>query len=391
MAKKKGKPAPLQTELFSPRSTYGVLPSQELRDSADKGAILLSEPLAEGQIQPSSIDLRLGDWAACVRGAFLPRKDEDIEKTIERQTLYRCDLAPHKTTLLTRHQTFVVPLLESTNLPEGFSGEINAKSSTGRSDTLTRVIASGVQRFDTITPGKRQLYMFITPQSWHVRVRKGTALGQLRLKYGDASYDEASLRLRDAQTPLLSNTAYERVPLTERIKRGRVSLNVDLDTNEIIAYKAKPSSQLEYDLSSGKGRHAGQWQKYFEAIERGEKEVTLENNEFYLLSTLESFHFPADLCGVLDAYDETVAEGRSHYAGFADPGFKRPITLEVRITGGSYTIAHGQPLALLRVERLRLAPLDEKGNPLVYGDAIKSHYSSQSGPTLGKQFQPADK
>ena len=64
----------LATEQVSPRTT-GILPAQTIREFIDSGRIEASEQIVEEQIQPASIDLRLGEVAYRVRASFLPGED----------------------------------------------------------------------------------------------------------------------------------------------------------------------------------------------------------------------------------------------------------------------------------------------------------------------------
>ncbi|HWM61667.1 MAG TPA: 2'-deoxycytidine 5'-triphosphate deaminase, partial [Rhizomicrobium sp.] len=55
------------------RFSTGILPSHVLKRLLDQGRELTaSEAFAPGQIQPASIDLRLGPVAYRVRASFLP-------------------------------------------------------------------------------------------------------------------------------------------------------------------------------------------------------------------------------------------------------------------------------------------------------------------------------
>ena len=53
-------------------TSAGVLPYQALRALVRSGEIAADEPIADAQVQPASLDLRLGDVAWRVRASFLP-------------------------------------------------------------------------------------------------------------------------------------------------------------------------------------------------------------------------------------------------------------------------------------------------------------------------------
>src|SRR3979490_3417009 len=118
---------------------------------ADAGLILPAYPFVESQIQPASLDLRLGDVAYRVRASFLPGPGAtEAGRT--------CDLKLHEIHLtdgagLETNCVYMVPLLESLGLPQAIVAAANPKSSTGRLDVFTRVIADGTRRFDMIGAG----------------------------------------------------------------------------------------------------------------------------------------------------------------------------------------------------------------------------------------------
>mgnify|MGYP000060587726 CR=1 FL=1 len=55
-----------------------VLSSRQIEAMIDAGAIRLAAPPAHGQVQPASLDLRLGPKAWRVRASFLPGKAQDL-------------------------------------------------------------------------------------------------------------------------------------------------------------------------------------------------------------------------------------------------------------------------------------------------------------------------
>lgn len=377
----------------------GISPRQELLAMV-RNRIIEAPEFDEKNLQPSSLDLRLGDWVKCVRTSFLPT-DEPIEKTLERYKRYDFNLSDNETNVLERDRVYVVPLMESVNLPEGFSGAINPKSSTGRPDVMTRVLVDGVPNFDTVRPGPRKLFIEITPLSWNVRVKRGMPITQLRTGFGSTQYDEASLRIEYAGTPLLYDYDKKPIPLEQvRFRDNGIELTVDVQS-PIVAYKAKTSSQIELDMTAPRGALRDKVNEFWEPIERPKNgELVLEPDHFYILSTRERTSFPHLFCGTLEAYDPTSSEGRTHYAGFVDAGFGygiageflgTPITLEVRVYHKPFRIVNGQPICVMKYHRKRAVPVDNEGNVAAYGVGIYkiSNYQKQTqGLNLGKQFLP---
>src|SRR5207237_9376535 len=81
---------------------------------------------------------------------------------------------------------YIVPLLESLALPPKIVAAANPKSSTGRLDVFTRVIADGTRRFDMIGAGYHgPLYAEISPKTFPVLLREGSRLSQVRFRTGE--------------------------------------------------------------------------------------------------------------------------------------------------------------------------------------------------------------
>ncbi len=369
----------------------GVLSRQELFQAFETGMLTSRLTLLKSQIQPASIDLRPGPRVTRVKAGFLPDECQSIEEVIEKVKAHD-DFSLHedRTRSLYRHQTYVTQIEEMPNLPNGYIGAINPKSTTGRCDVMTRVLVDGVRNFDTVLPGRqRKMFLEITPLSFNVRINRRTLLSQLRIECGNAAMSKKELEKQYCKTPLLYDCNGKPIPEEKvRFRNGGIEMTADLGA-KIVAYRAKPNSLGEIDLSGERGsQYKERWQ-FFEAIERPKNgELILEDGWFYLLATKEKARFPPHLCGTLQAYDVTSAEGRVHYAGFFDPGFFAAATLEVRVHYAPFRIVDGQPICTMHYPRMRSIPRDDKGRVSVYGPMSGSHYQNQPrGPNLPKQFQ----
>jgi dCTP deaminase len=62
----------------------GILPDRMIAEMAEAGLILPAYDFVESQIQPASLDLRLGDVAYRVRASFLPGPDATVAERIDR-------------------------------------------------------------------------------------------------------------------------------------------------------------------------------------------------------------------------------------------------------------------------------------------------------------------
>ena len=88
----------------------GILPSQEIQELIQNRKILALTAVEPSQIQPASIDLRLGTVAYRVQASFLPSSASTIEAKIQELKLAEYDLT--RPTLLERDAVFIIPVVE---------------------------------------------------------------------------------------------------------------------------------------------------------------------------------------------------------------------------------------------------------------------------------------
>ncbi|MCF6276049.1 MAG: 2'-deoxycytidine 5'-triphosphate deaminase, partial [Robiginitomaculum sp.] len=174
----------------------GILPAQDLVKLIADGHVHArrsSEPMLDrafepeietGQIQPASLDLRLGPIAYRLRASFLPGAARMVTDCLDKHlVMHEIDLT--NGAVLETGCVYLVPLMESLQLPENLSARTNPKSSTGRLDVFTRVIADGASQFETIDPGySGPLYVEIAPRTFSVLARPGDRLVQIRFRRG---------------------------------------------------------------------------------------------------------------------------------------------------------------------------------------------------------------
>ena len=372
-----------KVETERPGSAPGVLPFQELRALAGR-AILPAEPLTDAQLQPASLDLRLGRRAYRVRASFLPGPDATVEEKIRKYGLYDFDLSDGA--VLERGCVYIVPLLEALDLPQSLSGTANPKSSTGRLDIFTRLIADRTSEFDRVRGGYAgPLYAEISPRTFGVRVRTGTRLSQLRLRRGRTAASNADLRRLHARDPLFEQTG---AGAAATIERGRLSVSIDLAGHPetgLVGFKAKrDAGVIDYDRIA-----AYDPLDFWEPIYARQHDfIVLNLDDFYILASKEAVSVPPDHAAEMVPYDTEVGEFRVHYAGFFDPGFGHReqggsgsrAVLEVRPHEVPFMLEDGQIVGRLAYERL--AALPER----LYGTGIGSTYQAQ-GLRLSKHFK----
>jgi dCTP deaminase len=356
----------------------GILPASQLRAMMQRGRLVALKEIEEGQIQPASLDLRLGSVAWRIRASFLPGPNSTVKSRIDQLALHQIDLT--KGAVFEAGCVYIVPLLESVALPSRMSGVANPKSSTGRLDVFTRLITDNAKEFDRIEPGyEGPLYAEVSPRSFSILVREGTRLNQLRLRRGSPSFSDADLRKLQAEQGIVAGDA--------DISDG-IALTVDLrgaGWKELIGYRAKRHAGLIDVDKPGVHDVADFW----EPIKaRNDGTMVLDPNEFYILASREAVSIPPEYAAEMVPYNPLVGEFRVHYAGFFDPGFgysgaggsgSRAV-LEVRSHEVPFILSHGQIIGRLVFERLTEPP------ERVYGQGIGSNYQAQ-GLKLSKHFK----
>ena len=375
-----------QTEFFPnagwPRST-GILPYQAINAMRREGEIQAETPIAPEQVQPASIDLRLGPVAWRVRASFLPGPEATVPQKIAELDGYPIDLTAGA--VLERGCVYVAPLMESLALNHAVSGFANPKSSTGRLDILTRLITDNGAAFDRVARGYQgPLYVEIAPRTFSVVVRAGTRLNQLRFRRGSPQAPPGELkRLRAAGQIVFGPDDGQSVS-----EDGMLRVTVDLGGGgepRLIGFRArKHTDRIDVDRI-GFYDPRDFWEPIH--VDRDPR-IILDPNDFYILMTREAVGIPPDYAAEMMAYDTTVGEFRVHYAGFFDPGFgwdraaggSRAV-LEVRSHEVPFLLEHGQTVGWLRFEPMAGRP------DRIYGGGIGSNYQNQ-GLALAKQFKP---
>ena len=368
--------------------TTGILPSQEIEALLDRGAIISVIPISPDQVQPASIDLRLGPTAHRVRASFLPGKNSSVHGRIEYLRMHDIDIS--KPAVLEKGCVYIIPLLEELRLPEGISGKANPKSTTGRLDVFTRLITDYGAEFERVPAGyKGRLYVEVVPRTFSILVTQGTTLNQLRLLRGNPrSSDKEHRELDESETLVFMHDDTRGTPM---INDG-LWISVDLEgvgDSPIVGYKAKRHAPL-IDLAKINYYDPAE---FWDSIPRTkEKKLVLDPDDFYILVSKEKIRIPPNYAAAMVAYDPTVGEFRIHYAGFFDPGFGygshdeisgTRAVLEVRTHEVPFLIEDGQTVGRLIYERLLAKPAR------TYGSGIGSSYQSQ-GLSLSKQFKRVD-
>jgi dCTP deaminase len=376
-----------------PRKT-GILPSQEIRELIQNRKILSFAAIEDSQIQPASIDLRLGNVAYRVQASFLPSRSYPIKKKIDDLKLAEIDLT--KPTLLERGAVFVIPVIEQLALPFDIGGTANPKSTTGRLDIFTRLVTEGGTefeehelQFEQVPKGyKGELYVEVVSRTFPIILQAGAKLTQLRFVRGKppAATDNALERFEEGLVYFENGDEPAKA-----VVGGGIRTSIDLAGNapgSVVAYKAKRNCPA-VDLNKAGAHDAAQ---FWDAITGpASRRLVLDPSDFYILASRERISVPSNWAAEMTQFDPSIGEFSVHYAGFFDPGFGYGVGGEIKGTKAVLEVrAHEVPILLEdgqvvgRLMYHKMASVPDK----IYGQAIGSSYQQQ-GLALSKQFRTA--
>ena len=364
----------------------GILTHQEIERLARAGSIMCGRELESDQIQPTSLDLRLGTRAIRIRAGFLPGK-QSVEECLEDLSLFEIDLRDGA--VFEPGQIYLVPLEERLDLGEELRARCNPKSSTGRLDVFTRVITDCHHRFDNIPQGYRgPLYLEVMPRSFPIRLRAGHRLNQVRFLAGQPRLSDAELRQAHQRYQVLTLDPGRPLPEAELEVDGGFYLRVSLESTRpdgVVGYRARRFTDVvDLDRIGGHDPAA-----FFEPILASGGRLLLEPEEFYIFASRERIRVPPHLAAEMTAYDVGVGELRTNYAGFFDPGFgygehgERDGTravLEVRPHDVPFLVEDGQVFFKLEFYRT-VVPCQR-----IYGGTGSSAAYADQGLALAKYF-----
>ena len=330
---------------------HGVLSDSELKRAIDQGWIGADAPFLDDQLQPASLDLRLGETAYRLRASFLPGAGAKVADRLDDQlVMHRIDLTGGA--VLETGCVYLAQVLEEFTLPPHMHGAANPKSSTGRIDVFTRLITDGAQSFDHIPMGYHgPVWAEISPCTFSILVRTGARLSQARLRRGP--------------------------PHPKR----EIDFTMDLSLKGPVDFRAKRhSGVIDVDRVG-----AYDPRDFWEPLEARRGRVVLEPGQFYIFASKENVLIPPDEAAEMAPIRPELGEFRAHYAGFFDPGFgiapnEGRAVLEVRSRDVPFFVEDGQPVGKLVFEKLS-GPVDR-----LYGES-GSNYQGQ-GLKLSKHFAP---
>lgn len=364
--------------------SQGILPRQEIKKMVNDGSVASDFTISDRQLQPSSLDLRLGEEVYRVQSSFLPA-GRTVKLRLDDLTIHKQKLMDEQV-CLEPGVVYIIPLMERLSLPRGIRARANPRSSTGRLDIFTRVITDRSDRFDDIEDGyEGPLYLEILSRSFPIRVQRRMSLSQVRFIRGDSRCTASDYRDKG---PFLYE-GDEAVRNGEEPPREGLSLRVDLSgvpgTN-FVGYKARRNNRL---IDLGRLNHyriLDFWEPVFKDKSGC---IVLEKDEFYLLTSREKVCIPPGYAAEMVAYEQSAGELRTHYAGFFDPGFgfsangdvKGTVAvMEVRALDAPFMVEDGQRFCKLELERMASEP------DLFYGSKEAGSSYQFQGLTPSKHF-----
>ncbi len=346
-------------------------------------------PITAAQVQPASIDLRLGGTAWRVRAGFLPGGTL-LESRMEDLAIAKFSLEGDGA-LLERGQVYLVPLEEEIELAPDVRARFNPRSSTGRCDIFTRVLCEGYPRFDEAPPGySGPLWIEISSLSFPLKLRRGDRLAQMRLSRGRPALNAEELRALHERTPLVFEGDR---PLTAGQvhidEDGCLALSVGLEGREPAGWRAAHHTDvLEFSKDGAHDVH-----DYWEPVHARNGSCILGPGSFYIFASRERLRVPPELAAEMLPVDVGIGELRNNYAGFFDNGFGwranslgreqpggTPAVLEVRAHDVPFLVEDGQLFCRLRF-------FHTNGRPeRLYGEGRPSSYREQD-LTLARCFR----
>ena len=373
----------------SAAAEYGLLNHRHIVNLIEQGVISAETPIAAEQIQPASLDLRLGRRGFRLRASFLPGPKAHIAQKAKTLSMHEFTLDDADDAMvLERNCTYLIELEEKLALPDNMMALGNPKSSSGRIDLFTRLIGDYSSAFNQLRAGYRGgLWLEISPRSFSVIVRRHSRLSQLRFRQGRAAYDNYRLeRLHKTQELIIAEPSHKSWQDDQRglhLDQGLL-LSIDLGAraaDQLCGFRAKPYTPLiDVDQS---GRYAvDEFWTPIAAPENGR--MILEPDAFYILASREAVRIPPSHAAEMMPFDSQIGEFRAHYAGFFDPGFGMggdgaKAVLEIRSREAPFMLEHGQTIGRLIFERLLAAAETH------YDARDNAHYQGQ-GLKLSKHF-----
>jgi dCTP deaminase len=362
-------------------ASLGLAPSDRgIKRLIDNGQIMMEPQPEEDQIQPGSLELRVGSKVYVTDRTF---SSLDAE-TLKRHAMEEKELNSNDQMILYPGLTYIIESHEAIRLPENIEGETDTKSTVGRLGASC--LAAG-EKFSHISSGSnyslpQKILMVVEPYAFPIIIHSGkTRLFQIRFRYRGTDYATADeIKKLYGREIILSRDreGKEEIPISDALDES--GLRLTLNTKKAFAQRTDSAEPLEpLDLTKKDYYDPG---KFWEVIRPNEHgEIVMEKDRLYLFGSRETANFK-NTCGRLRREDPYVGVGFIlHFAGFFDPGFCGETTLEFW-SARKRVLKEGQHTGRLLIEDLTTPAMRHYGNV-----ELGSSYAGQSAPRLAKIFR----
>ena len=137
----------------------------QIEKALENGIIIPATPVIDGQVQPASIDLRLGARVWRIKASFLPGEGVSVADKLKTMAMHEIDLT--RDAVLEKGCVYIAEVEESLNLPETTTGFAKTRAFDSGNDVFTRMITDGAIEFETAAPGYRgPIYAEISPRTF---------------------------------------------------------------------------------------------------------------------------------------------------------------------------------------------------------------------------------
>lgn len=362
---------------------FGAFSKSDLLAAFKNGRLIGLNGFKQEHVGPASVDITItGSQMYQVKALFKP-KPQKVEKVRDVLKI----LGAKKVGLghvMEKGQTYVCKASMDVNFPPGVYGVANAKSTSGRNFILVRVISDGIGQYDYIGKPNQgysgELWLVIQPLCFPIILTDKECYSQLRLFDGDTRFTEDTLKRTLVEHDLLfrhDGSPYKQGELSLFSGDGSVFATIHMPLYKPVGYVAKEGVNEPIDLTRRDIQPEKYWNVVYAALAQdGTGYIPLLEGRHYLLSTNEQVFVPRSCAAELKAIDPRFGLFFSHFAGFIDPDFRAPVTLEVMAPYGMF-LRDGDIVARFVYEKMRSETSPYKGN-----------YNDQKGATLPKQFRP---
>ena len=339
-------------------------------------------------VKSESIDIPVGPMIHRTKAATSPNSGESVQNILDTFSFYDFKVR-EEGSVLERNGSYIIPTPVRLALHKDFMASCSAKSSSAREALSAQIICDGHNGYDEVPHGYNgQLYVEAIPLCFNTPNTPGIDLVQMRIKTDTDHLSREKLIVSHCKHGIIRDAFGKPTPsnMVDTSSNG-IYFHVDLK-RPVVGFESK-GHPIEEVFMNRKG--SLRWEDFWRRItarDCKDGQLILEENKYYLLTSIERVVIPDDICGELTIYEPGSGDFRSQYARFFDRNFGREaegthIVLEVRSRDANRRICHGQ-----RICNMMFEEADSKSES--YGEIMSSNYVT-SQPCLAKHYADYDK